>query len=297
VPFLFEGLVMVQRNVVSIQKEEIHSAQEINEVYGTAYSASRWRMQGVTHQREVAPSQNFEDTRKVWVQAWPTYSQSGEDYDFYLNFMANRNTTRYPGHFVEIGALNGITFSNTKFLEDSFGWSGLLIEATPKSVEELRKNRPSEKNLIIGEGVCPKDQGLMDFVVGDFGAVNGDPNTMTDKFKEKWHDDSKVAKLITVPCRPLGQMLREYLQHSGADSIDFFSLDVEGGELKVLETMDWSVPVKVWCIEFDGTDPSKEQSIRELMSKNGYVVGEFTHSERNEWFVKSDFEKELRNQP
>jgi FkbM family methyltransferase len=244
------------------------------------------------HQLELAPSQTTRPPTEVWVPTLndtvTTYSQSGEDYDFYLNFVANR-TNRNPGHFVEIGAFNGIHLSNTKFLEDSLGWSGLLIEATPRIFKELQKNRPSEKNLIIGEGVCPKGQGSMDFEVGDGGVTNGDPNEMSDEFKDKWH--SKPDEIITVPCRPLGEMMQEYLQHSGADSIDFFSLDVEGGELKVLETMDWSVPVKVWCIEFDGSDPSKEQSIRDLMSEKGYVVPEFTYSKRNEWFVKSDFEK------
>ena len=35
-------------------------------------------------------------------------------------------------------------------------------------------------------------------------------------------------------------------------AVDYFSLDVEGSELVVLETMDWSIPVRVWVIELVG---------------------------------------------
>ena len=37
------------------------------------------------------------------------------------------------GHFVEIGALDGVSLSNTLMLERCFGWGGLLVEASPKN--------------------------------------------------------------------------------------------------------------------------------------------------------------------
>ncbi|RXG53409.1 hypothetical protein Avbf_10361, partial [Armadillidium vulgare] len=46
------------------------------------------------------------------------------------------------GTFIEAGAFDGETFSNTLNLEKEFGWSGLLIEPNPLEYELLaRKNR------------------------------------------------------------------------------------------------------------------------------------------------------------
>jgi hypothetical protein len=39
----------------------------------------------------------------------------------------------HGGTFVELGALDGVLFSNTKFYEDTLGWTGVLIEAQPSN--------------------------------------------------------------------------------------------------------------------------------------------------------------------
>ena len=56
------------------------------------------------------------------------------------------------------------------------------------------------------------------------------------------------------------------------DGLDFFSLDVEGGELFVLQTMDWDIPVGVWLVELDGSDPAKDEGVRKLLNEHGYVA-------------------------
>ena len=39
------------------------------------------------------------------------------------------------------------------------------------------------------------------------------------------------------------------IKHAGVRYVDFWSLDVEGAELEVLQGMDWNLPVKVILIE------------------------------------------------
>ena len=53
----------------------------------------------------------------------------------------------------------------------------------------------------------------------------------------------RMTHNYTVPCRPISAML----ELAGVRSIDLFSLDVEGGELLVLQTFDWSIPVRLSC--------------------------------------------------
>lgn len=60
-------------------------------------------------------------------------SQRGEDimlFDGLFNKVCH-------GTFVELGALDGIRFSNTFAFAKLMGWSGLLIEASPGRFEEL----------------------------------------------------------------------------------------------------------------------------------------------------------------
>jgi hypothetical protein len=46
-----------------------------------------------------------------------------------------------PGYYIELGANDGITQSQTKYLELYCGWSGILIEPTPTVFNLLKRNR------------------------------------------------------------------------------------------------------------------------------------------------------------
>lgn len=216
------------------------------------------------------------------------YSQSGEDRDLYNNFFCGKR----DGTFVELGALDGLTYSNTKFFEDTMGWSGALIEATPTSGEKLTKNRENPRNKIFREGVCKEGQSTMDFLIassdgrGKNGATNGDPNNMADTFKKKWHNAN--SQTITVPCRPLGDFIKEFLEHSGRDHIDLLSLDVEGGELAVLSTFTFEVPVNIFMVEMDHHNPQKNEGVREILRAHGYHKSNKQFDKRNEVWVTKD---------
>jgi hypothetical protein len=64
------------------------------------------------------------------------YSQSQQDKFLYEKFFKDKK----DGVFVEIGAYNGIVYSNTKFFEE-LGWSGICIEPIEDVFKELKKNR------------------------------------------------------------------------------------------------------------------------------------------------------------
>lgn len=55
------------------------------------------------------------------------YSQFGENKQIFENYMRNRESLLPRGKFIELGAIGGITFSNTKFFKDYLGWTGVLI--------------------------------------------------------------------------------------------------------------------------------------------------------------------------
>jgi FkbM family methyltransferase len=139
------------------------------------------------------------------------------------------------GMFLEMGALDGITFSNTRLFEHCLGWDGLLIEAQPTNAEACRKNRPCAK--LYAGGVCAPPQKTLRMSIG-FG-------TAFDLSLSKGGDSEPF---VEVPCKPLSEVLVE----NNITRINFFSLDVEGAELLVLKTIDWSaVQIDVLMVETD----------------------------------------------
>lgn len=66
------------------------------------------------------------------------YAQSGEDREMYERFFVGKRNL----FFVEMGGLDGVTFSNTLFYEKFLDWRGVLIEPIPESFVKMRANRP-----------------------------------------------------------------------------------------------------------------------------------------------------------
>lgn len=70
------------------------------------------------------------------------YSQNDEQ-DFILNFFQGQT-----GRYLDIGAYDGITFSNTRALAE-LGWNGVLIEPDPFNACKLIQNRLPNQTIIL----------------------------------------------------------------------------------------------------------------------------------------------------
>lgn len=204
------------------------------------------------------------------------YSQQGEDTIVLKNFI---NKYCPDGFFVELGAMDGVTYSNTLFFEKQMGFKGLLIEPT-KNFDKLKEARPECINLNCAVGY--NDNQEVEFI--EEGAVAGMTETMTENFSND-HKSSSTYKVIT---KRMDTILRE----NNVKYIDLFSLDVEGGELTVLETMDWTIPVYCMVIELDGGNINKDEKCREILRKQGFTfvsrvsINEF-------WINKNYFRRDL----
>jgi hypothetical protein len=64
------------------------------------------------------------------------HSQLGQD-----KFVVEILRGMRGGFFLDSGASDGVTSSNTKLLEDSFGWKGICIEPNEDFYRALVKNR------------------------------------------------------------------------------------------------------------------------------------------------------------
>lgn len=164
--------------------------------------------------------------------------------------------------FVELGAGDGIGASNTKMLEDQLGFKGVLIEGHPVHAKKAIAHR-SGRNVIFPEAVC-REAGSVIYA-GPAMGTTGVLDEMSANYLRMW--GHRMHNRFTVPCRPISAML----ELASVQSIDMFSLDVEGSEFAVLQTFNWRIPVRSWIIEMDGSNRTREDDIRRLLATRGYA--------------------------
>lgn len=191
------------------------------------------------------------------------YSQFHEDMYLFKNYF---NVLK-GGIYCEIGAIDGIRFSNTKFFEDHLSWTGFLIEPFPSMYEKLKLNRPNSTNL--NYAISEKEGFVEMFVNNEKNAVSSVVNNTPNDFFKKHHSGTN-SQIIKVKSLPLNKIINK----NNCPKIDFFSIDVEGSELELLKTFDWNIRVKVFLIEFNKYSAERHESIRELLRENGYKFRE-----------------------
>jgi FkbM family methyltransferase len=176
-----------------------------------------------------------------------------------------------PGFFVELGANDGISQSNTKHLELFHGWRGVLIEPFPGNFRKLSKTRSSSTHLenaaCVGFGFKNSEmkltysnlmttpmEGLSDIEDRKFHAQSG----------QKWLKGSEKVSTFVAKARTLSSILDD----AGAPSIiDLLSLDVEGGELEVLSGVDHSRYRFRWIL----VESRSKQKISYFLENLGYT--------------------------
>jgi FkbM family methyltransferase len=164
-----------------------------------------------------------------------------------------------PGSFVEIGALDGVTFSNTIALERCLGWRGLLIEGNPANYKELA--RSGRLSRMVHSAVC-SGVGEVEFTENG-GAVAGQLSTLAASHREEW--GAKQGKTsVMVKCESLDSIMDE----AGFGNATFFSLDVEGAEELVLANVR-PQRFSVVTIEIDGRDKKRDGRIFGAMAAAG----------------------------
>jgi FkbM family methyltransferase len=147
------------------------------------------------------------------------------------------------GFFVEAGAFDGYTQSNTYYLERFRGWRGILVEPMPELAAEARLNRPGARvvECALVSGDYAGESIEMDF--GDlWSTVRGihDDDWALGGVALGWRD----PRTQRVPARSLSQLLDE----AGSPEVDLLSLDVEGYEPEVLKGLDLSRHAPRWIL-------------------------------------------------
>ena len=189
------------------------------------------------------------------------YSQKGQDRFLHEQvFKGKRN-----GVFVDIGAYDGVTLSNSYFFEQTLGWTGICIEPIPAAFEKLKSIRKA--TCIQG---CISDK----YETASFMHVQGCPEMLSgilenldprhvERILDEIKQDGGSYEIIPVRCYNINTLLLDH----GVTCVDYLSLDIEGGELDVLKSIDYSQ------IDIDIIDVENNYGVdfQSFLQSKGYI--------------------------
>lgn len=174
--------------------------------------------------------------------------------------------SQQPGIFLESGALDGRQNSNCLFFEESLGWKGVNVEPVPHLFSRLQRHRPKALNLPF----ALSDRYGFQEISFPTHPVHGDNFGNASLQHTATHRAGLERSGCTftdfmVPTVPFGHLAHFF----DISAIDLFSLDVEGHELPVLQSMfEVGVRPRVLCVEIDHANP---QAIRGMLQAQGYL--------------------------
>ena len=178
------------------------------------------------------------------------------------------------GFYVELGANDGISQSNTLYLEKNLNWRGVLVEPNNKNYLKCVQNR-SELNAIFHNACVSFNykKKFVNFLYADLMSISLDlESDISDPYVHQkiglnfLPDDTSDLRFV-APAATLNKLL---IEAKAPSLIDLLVLDVEGAEIEVLEGIDHRMfKFKYMCIE-----SRNAQRLFEYLNPLGYVLKE-----------------------
>jgi FkbM family methyltransferase len=182
------------------------------------------------------------------------YSQFGED-----RYLVEHKLVPKRGTFVDVGAGDPVRFSNSLYFEQH-GWTGVCVDADPKQVESLRGSRSCivEWAAITSAG---RPVELLQCEEPDY-------STMLTHLPAV----AAAKGWSFTPTRVPGARLEAILERHAVEQIDILSIDTEGTELDVCDSMDWQRhrPSIVVIEHATMGRPKQETAVREYFAQLPY---------------------------
>lgn len=173
------------------------------------------------------------------------YSQAGQE-----EWIISETRGKKLGYFIDVGAYDGIKYSNTYFLEKELNWNGICIEADPNNYGLLIQNRKCN---------------CQNIAVSDFtGKIKFNPSDMGGKI-------DKLGK-VEIACDTLENIL---IKSGCPNTIDYLSVDIEGNEVEAIRNF----PFNKWRINYITIEhnlysegDSRKKEIKKILEKYGYFL-------------------------
>ena len=208
-------------------------------------------------------------------------SQLGQDI-----FVVANSDNKKENFFIEFGATDGVTISNTYLLEKELNWKGILVEPASIWHQNLEKNRSciidkrciyyksGEKiSFLVVQNNKKAEPGLSSL---EEYAANGD-----------WASNLRLknSKKEFVETITLDDLLDFY---DAPELIDYMSVDTEGSEFDILKSLDFKKR-KIKIITVEHNYHKNRKKINLLLEKNGYLRVHKDLSKFDDWYILKDY--------
>jgi FkbM family methyltransferase len=245
---LDNGSTRKERDAVN---EEHYQRKKANYLTGGGGALQRI-LEELNETKQVRQMEIFEIPTLSAAPPTLSYSQLGQDLEVLKLFNNKKN-----GYFLDIGAFDGKSYSNSFLLEKSYGWQGICVEPLPDEYAKLiqiRKCKTANKALYHTSNM------QVNFTVADM--LSG----ITDNIDHHTHvkDNTTITVETITPT--------DLLQEMGAPTIiDYMSLDTEGSELAILQAFDFSKYTVLFInVEHNYEEP-RRTDMRILLESHGYM--------------------------
>lgn len=185
-------------------------------------------------------------------------SQLGQDLEV-LKFYNNKE----GGYFIEVGACDGVYYSNTHLLETQYKWKGICCEPIPYYFKKLVANRPN--SICVNDAVYNVSGLTLPFDIAHGVDLLSGISTHIDYYKSYIGSNKTTIQVQTIS-------LLDVLKNANAPTfIEYMSLDTEGSEYEILRAFDFEqYTFGLIDVEHNNVEPRRTQ-IRELLLSKGYI--------------------------
>ena len=180
------------------------------------------------------------------------------------------------GVFVEFGATDGVSLSNTWLLEKQYGWTGVLAEPARCWHSALTANRACSIDLRCvwtetGQRLTFNEAPTAEFSTVDaFSGHDGQAGVRAN-------GDKYLVETVS-----LNDLLK---RHDCPAEIDYMSVDTEGSEFDILNSFDFTAhKISLITVEHNFVEASRNK-LHELLSRNGFVRIMAYFSKWDDWYI------------
>jgi FkbM family methyltransferase len=196
-------------------------------------------------------------------------SQLGQDL-----FVLDALGWKREGYFVEFGAADGKTLSNTWLLEKCFGWNGILAEPA----------RSWRKALAVSGRTAAIDLDCVWSVTGEtlnFAEAEYPELSTLESIQGANHQGADEFAIYPVKTVSLNDLLE---RHGAPPDPDYLSIDTEGSEFEILSALDFA-RYRFRVITCEHNFKPQRQQIQHLLASHGYVRKLDALSRYDDWYV------------
>lgn len=173
------------------------------------------------------------------------------------------------GQFVDIGAHDGITCSNTWFFESQRKWHGVCVEPNPAVFKRLMANRKcTTLNCCVsdvgGEVRFQKITGYSEMLSGIVDKYEADH---VQRIRDEMQAHGGSSEIISVTARTFADVATGH----GLSEINYLSIDTQGGESELLRSIDFR-KFYVHVVSVEHRVPQREAMMALMREQNFELI-------------------------